>query len=156
MREDRVDDDRRAGYNDQSHRTIAVYQPQPKRSELPFAIRIEPRLSTPRWLSPVVTIAAVVIALLLGMVVLLLVGGDPIAAYKHIGEAAFGDLGVFSDTLVKATPLILIGLGCSLAFRMKLWNIGAEGQFYIGALAASALPLTGLITDAWPGRWRFC
>ena len=55
-------------------------------------------------------------ALIIGMVILLLVGGDPIAAYKHIGEAAFGNLGVFSDTLVKATPLILIGLACSWLF----------------------------------------
>ena len=42
-----------------------------------------------------------------------------------------------SDTLVKATPLILVGLACTVAFRMKLWNIGAEGQFYIGAFFAS-------------------
>ena len=118
--------------------------------QLPYTLRIEPRLNAPRWLPPLITIAAVIVALLIGMLILLLVGGDPIAAYKHIGEAAFGDLGVFSDTLVKATPLILIGLGCSLAFRMKLWNIGAEGQFFIGALAASALPLTGLFGEATP------
>jgi len=124
--------------------------PQDKRSGLPFTIRIEPRLSVPRWLGPLVNIIAVVIALLLGMVVLLLVGGDPIAAYRHIGEAAFGDWYVFSDTLVKATPLIFIGLGCSLAFRMKLWNIGAEGQFLIGALFASIVVLSGLIPPEMP------
>ena len=131
---------------------MAINQPinQSTNPQFPFAIRIEPRLSTPRWLGPLVNIVAVIIALLLGMVVLLLVGGDPIAAYKHIAEAAFGDWFVFSDTLVKATPLIFVGLGCSLAFRMKLWNIGAEGQFTIGALCAAIVTLTGFIPPTLP------
>lgn len=116
---------------------------------LPFSIKIEPRLETPKWLSPLITLGAVVAALLLGMIVIGMVGGDPVAAYKHIAEASFGDIGVLSDTLVKATPLILIGLGCSIAFRMKLWNIGAEGQFYMGALGASAMILTGIVNASW-------
>jgi len=114
---------------------------------LPFTIRIEPRLHVPRWLAPVVSVGAIVVALLLGAVVLKLVGGDPLAAYAHIGRAAFGDIGVFSDTLVKATPLIMVGLACSVAFRMRLWNIGAEGQFYMGALGASAVILSGLVPE---------
>jgi simple sugar transport system permease protein len=114
---------------------------------LPFTIRIEPRLNVPRWLAPVVSVGAIVVALLLGAVVLKLVGGDPLAAYAHIGRAAFGDIGVFSDTLVKATPLIMVGLACSVAFCMRLWNIGAEGQFYMGALGASAVILSGLVPE---------
>ena len=114
---------------------------------LPFTIRIEPRLDVPRWLAPLVSVGAIVVALLLGAVVLKLVGGDPLAAYAHIGRAAFGDIGVFSDTLVKATPLIMVGLACSVAFRMRLWNIGAEGQFYMGALGASAVILSGLVPE---------
>lgn len=121
-----------------------------QRSGLPFAVKIEPRLTTPRWLSPLVSLAAILVALLLGAIVLWLVGGNPIAVYRHIGKAAFGDLGVFSDTLTMATPLILVGLACSLAFRMKLWNIGAEGQFYLGALGASAVILTGLVPETAP------
>lgn len=118
----------------------------PARSTLfPFVVRVERRLDTPPWLSPAVSLGAIVIALLLGAVVLVFVGGDPWKAYVHIGRAAFGDLGVFSDTLVKATPLIIVGLACSLAFRMKLWNIGAEGQFFIGALCSSAVILSGLV-----------
>jgi simple sugar transport system permease protein len=58
---------------------------------------------------------------------------------------AFGSLGGITDTLTKATPLILVGLACSLAFRMKLWNIGAEGQFFMGAWAASAVVLIPLL-----------
>jgi len=117
-----------------------------RRFRLPFTLRVEPRLEPPpRWLAPLVSLGAVVVALLIGAVVLKLVGGDPLRAYVHIAKAAFGDLGVFSDTLVKATPLILTGLACSLAFRMKLWNIGAEGQFYMGALGASAVVLSGIV-----------
>ena len=99
----------------------------------------------PAWLGPAVSLGAILIALLLGAVVLTLVGGNPWAAYAHIGRAAFGDLGVFSDTLVKATPLMLTGLACSVAFSMKLWNIGAEGQFFAGALGASAVILSGWV-----------
>jgi simple sugar transport system permease protein len=59
---------------------------------------------------------------------------------------------VISDTLVKATPLILVGLACTVAFRMRLWNIGAEGQFFMGAFGASAVVLAPLLppdTPAW-------
>ena len=59
-------------------------------------------------------------------------------------------MGVFSDTLVKATPLILTGLACTLAFRMKLWNIGAEGQFFMGAWGASAVVLVPLLPATTP------
>ncbi len=123
---------------------------QAQRYRLPFTIKVEPRLNVPGWLPPLVSLGAIVVALLLGAIVLKLVGGDPVAAYAHIGRAAFGNLGVFSDTLVKATPLIMVGLACSLAFRMKLWNIGAEGQFYMGALGASAVVLSGLVPQTAP------
>jgi ABC-type uncharacterized transport system permease subunit len=126
--------------------------PPARASRLPFTIRVERRLDVPGWLSPTITVGSIIVALLLGAIVLKIVGGDPIAAYAHIGKAAFGDIGVFSDTLVKATPLIMVGLACALAFRMKLWNIGAEGQFYIGALAASAVVLSGLVPET-ASRW---
>lgn len=121
------------------------------RRRLPYRLVIEPRLTAPRWLGPAVSIGAVVAALLVGAVVLALVGGNPWAAYAHIARAAFGDIGVFSDTLVKATPLMLTGLACAVAFRMKLWNIGAEGQFFAGALGASALVLSGVLPETTPG-----
>jgi simple sugar transport system permease protein len=116
-----------------------------------MTIRLEQRMTIPRWLSPVTTIGAVVVALLISAVILAFVGGDPIRAYGHIVEAAFGSVGVLSDTLVKATPLILTGLACSLAFRMRLWNIGAEGQFLLGAWGASAIVLAPLLPPGTPG-----
>ena len=115
-----------------------------------MTFRLEPRAHAAWWLSPVLTIGAVVVALAIGAVILAFVGGDPIRAYLHIVDAAFGDIGVLSDTLVKATPLILTGLACALAFRMRLWNIGAEGQFLLGAWGASLIVLAPLLPAGTP------
>ena len=82
--------------------------------------------------------------------IIAIVGGDPIASFLHILNASFGSIGVLSDTLVKATPLILTGLACALAFRMRLWNIGAEGQFLLGAWGASAVVLIPLVPAGTP------
>jgi ABC-type uncharacterized transport system permease subunit len=121
------------------------------RSLLPFAIRTEQRLETPRWLPLLTTLGAVIVALVLSGVLIAVVGGDPILIGGHILQSSFGSAGVLSDTLVKATPLIFTGLACALAFRMRLWNIGAEGQLYMGAWAASAVVLVPLLpTDASP------
>jgi len=111
------------------------------RSRIPVSFRLEPRLTAPRWLSPALTAGALVVALVISGVFLAIVGADPLRVYTHILVSSFGDIGVLSDTLVKATPLILTGLACSLAFRMRLWNIGAEGQLLMGAWGASAVVL---------------
>lgn len=117
---------------------------------LPFSFRVERRLETPRWLPPVVSVGAVLVAFIIGGIVIQLGGGQPIRAYQYILKAAFGNIGVFNDTLVKATPLILVGLACALTFRMRLWNIGAEGQFYMGAWGASAVVLFPLLSPQTP------
>lgn len=125
--------------------------PQFRKPWFPYAIRFETRTSeAPKWLSPLLSFGAIIIALLLGAVVIAIVGGDPWKSYAHIADASFGSLGVFSDTIVKAIPLMIIGLACSLAFRMKLWNIGAEGQFFVGAWGASAVVLIPLINTDTP------
>jgi simple sugar transport system permease protein len=116
-----------------------------------MTFHLEARAVTPRWLSPIVTLGAVLVALVISGGIIALVGGDPIRSYAHILEASFGSVGVLSDTLVKATPLILTGLACALAFRMRLWNIGAEGQFLLGAWGASAVVLIPLVPSGTPG-----
>ena len=116
-----------------------------------MTIRLEPRLATPRWLSPIITLGAIALALVISGAIIAAVGGDPIVSYLHILDASFGSIGVLSDTLVKATPLILTGLACALAFRMRLWNIGAEGQFLLGAWGASAVVLFPLVPTGTPG-----
>jgi ABC-type uncharacterized transport system permease subunit len=113
-------------------------------------IRLEPRSGASRWLSIASTVGAVTVALVLSGVVIAIVGGDPVRSYLHILNAAFGSVGVLSDTLVKATPLLLTGLACALAFRMRLWTIGAEGQFLLGAWGASAVVLAPLLPAGSP------
>jgi general nucleoside transport system permease protein len=120
-----------------------------------YRVRIEPRLTEPpRWYPLVVSLSAILVALIIGGLVIKIAGGDPIRSYIHIGEASFGNIGVLSDTIVKATPLLLAALACSVAFRMKLWNIGAEGQFIMGAFGASAVILAPLL-PAQTSRWIF-
>jgi simple sugar transport system permease protein len=100
-------------------------------------------------------VGAIVIGLVLGAVALRFAGEPhPFKAYASIVKVLFGSWGGISDILVQATPLILVGLACSVAFSMKLWNIGAEGQFYIGAFAASAIVLTPVL-PAETSRWIF-
>ena len=127
----------------------------PRRSSLPFKVQFEPRLALPRWLPITVSLGAIVMALLLGAVALRFSGiTNPFGAYASIARELFGTWGGISDVLVQATPLILVGLACSVAFSMKLWNIGAEGQFFIGAFAASAIVLAPVLPAETPG-WIF-
>jgi general nucleoside transport system permease protein len=120
-----------------------------------YRIRIEPRLAEPpRWYPAVVSLVAILAALIVGGIVIELAGGDALRSYIHIGEASFGSIGVLSDTIVKATPILLTALACSVAFRMKLWNIGAEGQFIMGAFGASAIVLAPVLPAETP-RWIF-
>src|SRR6266545_1178293 len=118
-----------------------------------FRIRLEPRLDEPpAWYPAAVSVGAIILALILGGIVIELAGGDAWKSYVHIAQASFGDIGVLSDTIVKATPILLTALACSVAFRMKLWNIGAEGQFIMGAWGASAVVLWPVLppeTSAW-------
>jgi ABC-type uncharacterized transport system permease subunit len=102
---------------------------------LPEAVlRIVPRLLV--MISP---IAAIVLALFISMLLLLAAGYNPARAYTVMWQGAFGDLRAISEVLIKATPLILIGSGLAVAFRCSIWNIGAEGQFYAGAVGATIM-----------------
>lgn len=136
-----------------SDRTNQGKIPPATRWKFPYRIQFEPRLKEPPgWYPFAVSIGAIIVSLIIGGVVISLAGGDPIRSYAHIAKASFGNLGVFSDTIVKAIPLILVGLACALAFRMRLWNIGAEGQFFLGAFGASAVVLTPMLpadTSPW-------
>ena len=118
-------------------------------------IKFEPRIEEPpRWYPVAVSIGAFIVALIIGGILISLAGGDPFASYAHIARASFGNIGVLSDTIVKATPITLTALACSVAFRMKLWNIGAEGQFIMGAWGASAIVLAPVLSPDSP-RWLF-
>ena len=73
-------------------------------------------------------------ALLVGAVLIIISGNDPITAYAALLEGAFSNSYRISETFVKAIPLMLMALGISIAFKNQIWNIGAGGQFTIGTI----------------------
>jgi simple sugar transport system permease protein len=95
-----------------------------------------------------VSLGAVALALLIGAIMLVALGADPIKAYQALFEGAFGNTNAFADTLVRATPLLLVGVGICISFRGGVFNIGGEGQFIIGAIGAAVL---GLYLQGPPG-----
>ena len=107
-----------------------------------MAIKFEKRLNPSIAMNVAVPLLSLVAALAVGALFLTLTGRDPVEVYEAMFKGALGSRYGLSETVVKAIPLMLCALGSSAAFRMQLWNIGAEGQFYMGAFAASWLPLT--------------
>ncbi len=93
-------------------------------------------------------ILAITIALLVGAVMLLLLRADPLTAYATMVKGVFGNFYGFTQSLVKATPLLLVGLGICIAFRASVLNIGGEGQIIAGALMATWFSLQ---FRTWPG-----
>lgn len=87
-------------------------------------------------------------ALGVGAIMLLILRVSPVEAYGALWEGAFGSTNAIAETLVKATPLLLVGLGICIAFRASVINIGGEGQMIIGGILATQVGLT--FTD-WPG-----
>ena len=104
-------------------------------------IRIERRLDHPRWLTFAVPAGALVFAILFAGVVLQATGHDAPSSYRKMFDAGFLSTGALAQTLVAATPLAFTGLAAAAAFRMRLYNIGGEGQLYIGAITAAAAGL---------------
>lgn len=102
-------------------------------------IRIEPRENTPRAFAIGIPVLSALLALALAAIPLLAAGAYPITAYGEMIRGVFGSVFALSEMLTRATPLIFTGLAAALAFRAKLWNIGAEGQLYLGAMAAVAV-----------------
>jgi simple sugar transport system permease protein len=102
-------------------------------------MRLERRAHVPLTLALAAPIGAVVAALLLAGILIAIAGAPVFEAYRRMLIGAFGSRLSITETLTRTTPLILTGLAVAVAFRARLWNIGAEGQFYVGALAAAAL-----------------
>jgi ABC-type uncharacterized transport system permease subunit len=88
-----------------------------------------------------IPLVAVVLALATVALLLVAVGSNPLDAYRDMWNAALGDRFALSTTVTKTMPRLLAALGIALALRAGLWNIGAEGQLYVGALATTAVAL---------------
>ena len=104
-------------------------------------IEVQSRQALSPRISVLWSILVVPLALVFAALMLTALGIDSWRAYVTIFEGAFGNAYVFTDVLVKATPLIFAALGLALAFRANYWNIGAEGQLVMGAFAATGVAL---------------
>lgn len=102
-------------------------------------MRLERRADVPLALAAAAPLGAILAALALSGVLIAVAGANPLEAYAAMLRGAFGSRLAVTETLARATPLILTGLAAAVAFRARLWNIGGEGQLYVGALAAVSL-----------------
>ncbi len=105
---------------------------------LPTLVRRERASLTATLIAPV---AALAIALVLNLGLYMLMGRDPAAVVYAMLLEPFLSWASFSEVLLKAGPLLLIAQGLAIGFRAKVFNIGAEGQFILGAIFASAIPV---------------
>jgi len=87
-------------------------------------------------------VLATLAALMVGALMLLALGANPLVAYGALINGAFGSLNSIADTMVRATPLLFVGLGICIAFRGGVTNIGGEGQLVVGALCATLIGLS--------------
>ncbi|MCB0077390.1 MAG: ABC transporter permease [Anaerolineales bacterium] len=111
--------------------------------------RLEPSLRLAWWVRGI----SLLLALLVGALLLLVMDTNPIETYRAMFRGSVGSSYGLSETLVKAIPLMLTGLAVSVAFQMRFWNIGAEGQLAMGIFGASGVALFG--PPAWPWLPQF-
>jgi simple sugar transport system permease protein len=104
-------------------------------------LKIEPRKEPSRLMLYATPFLAVVLTVLAGFLLFSLLGRDPVEATYLIFISPLTSVYTMTELLVKATPLILIATGLAFGFRAGVWNIGAEGQFTIGALTGGAMAL---------------
>lgn len=89
----------------------------------------------------VTPLVSVALAVLIGSIIVKLSGQDPVAAFSALFFGAFGTPANVGETLLRSTPLLIVGLGLAYGFRTGLFNIGAEGQLFVGGLAGAWLGL---------------
>ncbi|QIE56202.1 ABC transporter permease [Pikeienuella piscinae] len=113
-------------------------------------LELQPRKEASRamvWLTPILAVALTMLA---GLALFVALGKDPVEAVRLIFIQPLLDPYSRTELLVKGTPLVLIATGLSIGFRAGVWNIGAEGQFIIGALTGGVV---GLALYETPGLW---
>lgn len=104
-------------------------------------IRITKRDALPRKREILITILAVVLSIVFAGIILLIFGLNPLQIFQEIIMGSVGTGLRIKQTIIKAIPLIIASMGIIVAFKMKFWNIGAEGQILVGAVAAGAFGL---------------
>jgi len=104
-------------------------------------IQITKRSDLPRNRAILIRTAAVLLSLVCAGLVMMAFHLDPVKIYAEIVKGSFGTEMRIKQTIIKAVPLVITSLGILVAFKMKFWNIGAEGQIVMGAMAASFVAL---------------
>ena len=102
-----------------------------------FDLIIRKRHETLGWTAFLIYCGAVLLSLLLSVALLLFQGNSPVEGLSLLFQGAFGSTYAIEDCLLKAVPIYLCALGVAIAFRLQIWNIGAEGQFALGAIGAT-------------------
>jgi len=94
-------------------------------------------------------VLATLAALLVGAIMLIVLKVNPLVAYKALWDGAFGSTNAIAETLVKATPFLLVGLGICISFRANVMNVGGEGQMIVGAIFATWVGLNAKGLPGW-------
>ena len=115
-------------------------------------IRLEARPQPSKLMSMASPLLALAVTVLIGILLFMLLGKDPLRGLQVFFIEPVKNLYQISELSVKATPLILIALGLAVCYRSNVWNIGAEGQFVMGALAAGWVAMQAGPDTAWLGR----
>jgi simple sugar transport system permease protein len=113
-------------------------------------LKLEPRPAPSRLMSIASPLLALAITVVIGVVLFLLLGKDPLRGLQVFFVEPLKSAYALSELAVKATPLLLIALGLAVCFRSNVWNIGAEGQFVLGAVAAGGV---AMLAEPGTGRW---
>ncbi len=114
--------------------------------------KLEARPQPSKLMSLASPLLALAITVLIGVGLFVLLGKDPLRGLQMFFVEPVKSLYALSELSVKATPLILIALGLAVCFRSNVWNIGAEGQFVVGALCAGWVAMQAGPDTAWLGR----
>jgi len=104
-------------------------------------LRLEKRAEISQLMSYASPLLAIILMLIGGLILFSALGKDPVEGFRIFFISPLSDIYGVSELFLKATPLMLVAVGLAVGFRANVWNIGAEGQYIMGGVAASAVAL---------------
>jgi general nucleoside transport system permease protein len=123
---------------------------EPKRGIRMIRLKLEPRTHNSAFWSYGSPALALLLTVVIGILLFMALGKDPVRGLQMFFWEPIRSSYAWGELMVKATPLLIIALGLAVCFRSNVWNIGAEGQFVVGALAAGGV---ALLADKDTSRW---